>query len=169
MTSARCWGGITALSVRRPPRNATPKPAPPISEPTQNSAGVSVPAARTIAIMPVASASEPPAAPAQGAVRPNASCAAAPAPARAKTPSPATRWLSVWKRLADSAGPRERNRPPIDQLETTASAARKNGRRTLAGTWGFCGVRRGLPVLVTGSGIRSAPAKAIANSTSRTT
>ena len=48
-----------ADSARRPPRNATPNPPPPMTAPIQNSARVSVEAASTIAIMPVASASEP--------------------------------------------------------------------------------------------------------------
>ena len=53
---------------------------------------------------------------------------------------------------AASAGPSDRNSPPIDQLEITASAARKNGRRTVAGTCGRCGVRRTRPVALDGLG-----------------
>ena len=66
-------------------------------------------------------------------------------------------WLSVCSSWAASAGPSEMNRPPIDQLEITASAARKNGRRTTGGMLGRCGVSLTRPVASTGSGIRSAP------------
>ena len=68
---------------------------------------------------PVASATEPAAAPSHGAVRPNRSCAAAPEPASAKTLRPATRWSFVWNRVAESCGPSERNRPPTDHDEMT--------------------------------------------------
>ena len=95
--------------------------------------------------------------PAHGALRPNASCAAAPEPASEKTPRPVTMWLSVCSSCADSAGPSEMNRPPIDQLAMTASAARKNGRRTTGGMLGRCGVSFARPLASTGSGIRSAP------------
>ena len=44
------------------------------------------------------------------------------------TPSAVTMWLSVCSMCgAESAGPSEMNRPPIDQLEITANAARKKG------------------------------------------
>jgi hypothetical protein len=45
----------------------------------------------------------------------------------------------------------------------TPSAARKNGRRTAAGTLGRCGVRRGRERSSTGSGIAKTPAKAMTN------
>jgi hypothetical protein len=48
----------------------------------------------------------------------------------------------LWNRLAENCGPSEKNRPPIDHDEMTASAARRNGRRTCLGTLGRCGVSR---------------------------
>ena len=66
-------------------------------------------------------------------------------------------------------GPSEKNSPPIDHDEITASAASRNARRTGAGTLGRCGVSRGRVRSSTGSGISSAPAKATAKSTSSST
>ena len=102
-------------------------------------------------------------------MRPNASWATAAEPASTKTPTPATRWSLLWNRLDENCGPSEKNRPPIDHDEMTASAARRNGRRTSRGTLGRCGVSRTRPRELTGSGIASAPVNAIANSPSSTT
>ena len=113
-------------------------------------------AATTISTIPTDSATDPAAAPAHGAVRPNTSCATAAEPASTKTPTPATRWSVVWNRFAESCGPSERNRPPIDHDEMTPSAASRNGRRTARGTLGRCGVSRRRPRALTGSGIASA-------------
>jgi hypothetical protein len=66
----------------------------------------------------------------------------------------------VSKRCAESPGPSED--------DTTASPARKKGRTT-RGTPGRSAVKRKRLRSVTGSGIQYAPAKAIANRTSRTT
>src|SRR5437879_6744294 len=49
-------------------------------------------------------------------------------------PLPETITLLELKRWAASCGPSEKKRPPIDHDESTARAARKNGRRTTAGT-----------------------------------
>ena len=152
MTSARCCGGIAAESARRPPRNATPNPAPPISAPSQNSAGVSVQAAMTIAIMPVASASEPPAVPAHGRGAAERELRGGAGAGQREDAQPGHEVVVGVQQLADSAGPSERNRPPIDQLEITASAARKNGRRTSAGMLGRCGVSVTRPVACDGLG-----------------
>ena len=81
---------------------------------------------------------------------------------------PSTRWLVLSKTLADSAGPRARNSPPIDQEEMTPSEASRNGRRTAGGTLGRWGLSRRPEGAATGSGIRRAPAKAIAKRTSST-
>jgi hypothetical protein len=72
---------------------------------------------------------------------------------RATTPLPATIALLVWNRCAASAGPREKKSAPIDQDETTAKAASRNGRRTTAGTRGRCTVSRNRPRVRTGSGM----------------
>ncbi len=58
------------------------------------------------------------------------------------------------KRWAASCGPSEKKRPPIDHDESTASAARKNGRRATAGTLGCWAVRRKRPRFSIGSGIQ---------------
>src|SRR3954452_16019995 len=105
MTAARCSGGIATDSERSAPRNATPKPPPPITAPTQYRAAESEAADNTISTMPADRANDPYAAPAHGAVRPNSSCAAAPDPARAKIPNPVTRWFDVSNRDADRDGP----------------------------------------------------------------
>ena len=60
-------------------------------------------------------------------------------------PLPETIALLELKRWAASCGPSEKKRPPIDHDEITASAARKNGRRTTAGTLGRSAVRRKRP------------------------
>ena len=78
-------------------------------------------------------------------------------------------WSLLWNRLAENCGPSEKNRPPIDHDEITASAASRNGRRTDLGTLGRCGVNRTRPCERTGSGNASAPANATANSASSTT
>jgi hypothetical protein len=119
--------------------------------------------------MPSESATDPPTAPSHGDDRANASWASEPAPASTNTPRPATRWSVEWNRLADSCGPSEKNSPPIDHEEITASDASRNGRRTDRGIPGRCGVSRGRERDSTGSGMSSAPAKAIANSTSSST
>jgi len=170
MTPERCSGGIAADRTRSAPRNATPNPDPPTTAPSRNSALEPVADAATISSIPTDSATEPSAAPSHGRPRPNASWATAAEPARANTATPATRWLVVWKSEPASCGPSERKSPPIDQEESTPSAARKNGRRATDGTLGRCGVRRRrVAVGVTGSGIRSAPASVIANSTASST
>ena len=102
-------------------------------------------------------------------LRRKASCATAAGPARAKTLIPASRWSVVWNRPAASCGPRARNRPPIDHDDMTPSAASTKAGRTAGGTLGRWGVSRKRARVVTGSGMRSAPAKAIANSTKRAT
>src|SRR5215211_2333926 len=116
MTAARWSGGIAADSARR--------------------AADSVAAASTMTAVPAASATDPPAAPTHGARRPNPSCAAEPQAARTNTLMPVTTWFVVWNRLADNCGPSDRNRPPTDHDESTASEARRNGRRTVEGTLG---------------------------------
>src|SRR5215218_765695 len=133
---------MAADSARRAPRNATPKPAPPMIAPVRKTTLESVEEAMTISTMPDDSATDPAAAPAHAGVRPRTSCASAAEPASAKTPTPATRWLVVWKRSAESWGPRDRNRPPIDHDDITPRAARKKGRRISRGTLGHCGVSR---------------------------
>src|SRR3954453_22149913 len=189
MTCARWVGGIAADSARRPPRNASPKPAPATTEPVQYSAGEPSEAEKTMRIVPSASANEPAEAASQAGVRPNASCAAAPEPASANTLSPATMWLPVWNSVAASVGPSDRNSPPIDHDDTTPRAARKNGRRATAGMLGRCGGSRGrrrggagagdprgpgrgrgegARRAAPGSGLPSAPANATATSTSST-
>jgi hypothetical protein len=169
MTAARWSGGIAADSARSAPRNARPKPAPPTTEPTRSRAAESVEAATTMIAVPAASATDPPAAPTHGARRPKRSCAAEPQAARTKMLMPVTMWLVVSNRVADSCGPSERNRPPTDHDESTASAARRNGRRTPGGTLGRCGVRRRRERAATGSGMSSAPVKAMAKRTNSTT
>ena len=130
----------------------------------------SVEEAMTISTMPAASATEPAAAPAHGAVRPSTSCATARrAGQREHAGMPATRWLVVWKRSPESCGPSDRNSPPIDHEDITPSAASRNGRRTARGTLGRCGVSRRRERDATGSGISQTPAKAIANSTNSAT
>jgi hypothetical protein len=119
----------------------------------------------TMITSPAARATEPAAAPAHGFVRPKASWPSAPEPARTKTGMPETRWLVVWKRLADSCGPSDRNSPPMDHDDITPRAARKNGRRTTAGTPGRCGVRRRRERSATGSGMSATPVSAMAKST----
>ena len=49
---------------------------------------------------------------------------------------------AVEERRAESCGPSERNRPPIDQDDRTPSAASTNVRRSSGGTLGRWGVRR---------------------------
>ena len=83
MTAARCSFGITATSARRPPRNATPKPAPPRIEPARYACPSRAPTATTISAIPAASAIEPALAPSHGAVRPEQQLSAAAAPASA--------------------------------------------------------------------------------------
>ena len=83
--------------------------------------------------------------------------------------SPATRWSFVLNSVAESCGPSDRNNPPIDHEEITPSAASRKGRRTAGGMLGRCGVSRGRERCVTGSGISSAPTKAIAKSTNSAT
>ena len=104
MTAARCSSGMTATSCRSPPRKATPKPAPAITEPATNAALESAAAARTISIVPAASAIEPTAAPIQGPSggRPTAR-ARRPTRARRSRPMPATT-LVVWNSCADRVG-----------------------------------------------------------------
>src|SRR5512133_1174286 len=136
MTAARCSLGMAAERARRAPRNATPKPAPPMIAPVRKTTLESVEAAMTISTMPEESATDPAAAPAQGGVRPRTIWATAAEPASAKTGIPATRWLVVWKRSAESCGPSDRNRPPIDQDEMTPRAASRKGRRTADGALG---------------------------------
>ena len=75
----------------------------------------------------------------------------------------------MWNRVAESCGPSERNRPPIDHEEMTASAARTNGPRTTDGTLGRCGVSRGRELRPTGSGIRATPTNAMAKRTNSAT
>ena len=78
-------------------------------------------------------------------------------------------WFCVSRMAADSAGPSEKNRPPIDHEESTPRAASRNGLRTTGGTLGRCGVSRARDRSATGSGISSAPVNAIANSANRIT
>ena len=61
--------------------------------------------------------------------------AARPRPSRRgrRSPRPVTRWLEVSNSDAESDGPSDRNSPPTDHEEITASAASRNGRRTTAG------------------------------------
>src|SRR5262245_59681305 len=134
---------MTVVSARRPPRNATPKPAPPITAPARYATTESAAAATTRSDIPTASASDPNAAPAQGAARVKASCPIAAEPVRVKIPTLAVRWLAVWKISPDRWDPRERNSPAIDQDETAAREASRNGPRIEAGTSGRCGVSRG--------------------------
>jgi hypothetical protein len=169
MTAARWSAGIAADSARRAPRNARPKPAPPMTDPMRSRAAESVAAEATMIAVPAASARDPPEAPTHGARRPNASCEAEPHAASTKTLMAVTMWFVESNRVAESCGPSERNRPPTDHEESTASAARRKGRRTLRGTLGRCGVSLTRERSATGSGISSAPTKATAKSTKRTT
>src|SRR5262245_16826061 len=113
-------------------------------------------------IIPAARAIEPAPAAIQGAVREVRSWAIEADAASATMPLPDTITLLVSNRCPASWGPSEKNRAPIDQEETAASAARTNGRRTAAGTPGREMVRRKRERSSTGSGIRYAPAKATA-------
>ena len=169
MTAARCSLGMAAERARRAPRKATPKPAPPMMAPVRKTTLESVVAAMTISTMPEESATDPAAAPAHGGVRPRTICATAAEPASANTGTPATRWLVVWKRSAESCGPSDRNRPPIDHDDMTPRAASRKGRRTAVGTLGHCGVRRRPVRSATGSGIRQTPSRAMAKSTKSAT
>src|SRR5262249_44676655 len=104
--------------------------------------------------MPAASAIEPRLAPIEGEGRAVSSWAATAAPASATMPLPEAVTLLVLKRGAASWGASEKKRPPIDQEESTASAASKKGRRATAGTLGRSAVRRKRPRFSIGSGIQ---------------
>src|SRR5262245_20738954 len=108
-------------------------------------------------MIPAASASEPTLVAIQGALRPDRSCAIVAAAASATTPLPDAIAFVVLKRWAASWGPSEKKSAPIDQEDRTASAARRNGRRTAAGRRGRWTVSRNAERLRTGSGIRYAP------------
>src|SRR6478609_11083161 len=136
MTDARCSGGIDAVSARRPPRNAMPNPSPATIEPARYPAPEPAVVAATIVNVPIARAIEPTLAPIHGAVRPKTSCENAADAVSATMPMLATITSDDPKRCAPSCGPSEKKRPPIDHDESTASAARTNGRRTTDGTLG---------------------------------
>src|SRR5262245_49055871 len=116
--------------------------------------------------MPAARATDPNAAAAHGAARRKRICAMEAEPVRAKVPEVAARWLVVWKSSPDSCGPRERNRPAIDQDETAPRAASRNGLRIVDGTYGRWGVSCGRDRSTTGSGMCQTPTDASANSIS---
>ena len=84
-------------------------------------------------------------------------------------PSAAMITLADPNRCAESPGPMEKNRPPIDQEESTAREATRNGWRMPAGTPGRCGVSRTAVRSGTGSGIQYAPARAVPSRTSSVT
>src|SRR4029450_361184 len=91
---------------------------------------------------PIASAIDPIDAPIHGAVRPSRSWDTAGEPVSTTTPSPVTSGLRLWKPTAPSAGPSEKNRPPIDQEDSTPRPACRNWRRTIGGTPGRGGGSR---------------------------
>jgi hypothetical protein len=119
--------------------------------------------------MPAASAVEPELAPSHGAARRNTSWASAAVRVSRMPPRAAVITLADLNRCAESSAPMEKNRPPIDQEESTAREATRNGWRMPAGTPGRCGVSRKAERSRTGSGIQYAPASAALNSTSSVT
>ena len=146
-----------------------PKPTPPMTAPARYSVLESTAADETINAVPAASATEPALAPIHGAVRPNTSWPAAADPASTTIPMPARTALVVSNSRTPSPGPSEKNRPPIDHEARTASAASRKGCRALAGTLGRATVSRRRRRPSTGSGMKYAPANAIAKSIKRTT